>query len=186
MTTPLPSVPVFLAGFGPQQSDWQSLWVNALAFFQQKVVFRATQATSATTLPSSGGVTTIAYDNIIEDPYAGWNATTHEWLAPAGLSGWYQVTVTVWLAAPGALQIVLSPYVGGSAAYNANTGKALAGSVVASSSPGGAAEGTWLLWLTGGQDAVWGAGAIANSGANHATSTTAGQNSSIEVIWLGS
>ena len=52
MTTPAPSVPSFLAGFGPQQSDMQSLWVNPAAFFQQKVVFRATQTTTATTLPS--------------------------------------------------------------------------------------------------------------------------------------
>ena len=84
MTTPAPSVPSFLAGFGPQQSDMQSLWVSPAAFFQQKVVFRATQATTATTLPSAGTTTAIAYDNIIEDPYSGWDATNKNWAAPAG------------------------------------------------------------------------------------------------------
>lgn len=185
MTTPAPSIPDFIAGFGPQQPDFQNLWVNALAFFQQRVIFRATQTTTATTLPSSGAVTTIAYDNILEDPYGGWSASTHKWTAPAGLSGWYQVTVTVWVAPPAALQVVLSPYVGGSAAYNPNSGVELAGVTVPTAIAAGV-EGTWALWLTGGQDATWGAGAIANSSSNVLTSLTAGQNSSIEIVWLGS
>jgi hypothetical protein len=184
MTTPSPSVPDFLAGFGLQQSDLQSLWVNAAAFFQQRVIFRATQTTTATTLPSSGAVTTIAYDNIIEDPYGGWSASTHKWTAPAGYSGWYQVTVTVWAATPGAINTVLSPFAGGSAAYNPNSGVPLAG-VPIPNSPAGV-EGSWYLWLTGGQDATWGAGAILNSGSNVLTNLTAGEQSSLEITWLGS
>ena len=184
MTTPAQSIPYFLAGYGPQQSDFAGWWANTAAFFQQKVVFRATQTTTATTLPSAGTITKIAYDNVIEDPWSGWSASTHEWTPPSGGSGWYQVTVTVWLAAPGALQVVLSPYIGGSSAYNGADLAALSGIVLPNAA--GGAEGTFYLRLTGGQDPVWGAGAIRNSAGGVLTNLTAGQNSSIEIIWLGS
>lgn len=182
MTTPLPSVPDFLAGYGPQQSDWQSLWVNAAAFFQQRVVFRATQATTPTTLPSSGAVTVIAYDNIIEDPYSGWNATLHQWFAPAGYSGWYQVTVTVWVVAPTAQQAVLQPYITGGAASDLASGIALNATVIPEAAAG--SEGTYYPYLVGGQDSISGAGSIQNYASNLNTNLAAGESSSIEIVWI--
>jgi hypothetical protein len=154
--------------------------VNPAAFFQNRVVFRAVQQTTATTLPSSGAITTIAYDDILEDPYSGWNATTHEWLAP--VSGWYQVTTTVYVAAPGSLEIALYSYIGGSVSSNAYSGIPLTSTCMPSSTPG-AAEGIFWVYLIGGTDSVWGAAAIKNASASHATDLTAGQQSSMEIIW---
>ena len=182
MTTPAPSVPDFIAGFGPQQSDLQSLWVSPAAFFQQKVVFRATQATTATTLPSAGTTTAIAYDNIIEDPYSGWDAGESNWSPPAGYSGWYLITVTVWVTAPGATQVVLVPHIAGSAAGNAVNGYPLACVVLPNGASG--AESFWYCYLEGGSDAIAGAAAVLNSSSNVTTDLTAGQNSSIEIIWI--
>lgn len=182
MTTPAPSVPDFIAGFGPQQSDLQSLWVSPAAFFQQKVVFRATQTTTATTISSSGATAYIEYDNIIEDPYSGWDATNKNWAAPAGYSGWYLVTVTVWVTAPGATGVVLAPHVTGSAASNAASGYPLACICLPDDAAG--AESYWYVYLAGASDAVGGGAAIYNASANVTTDLTAGQNSSIEIIWI--
>ena len=185
MTTPVPSVPDFLAGFGPQQSDWQSLWVNAAAFFQQRVIFRATQSGTATTLPSSGSITTITYDNILEDPYSGWSASTHRWTAPAGYSGWYQVTVTVWVTAPSSAQVVLEPYVQTTAAAS-NIAQGYPLTAVVTGTSAAAAEGTFYPYLTGGLDAVYGAAAIKNASASVSTDLTAGTQSSLEICWVSS
>ncbi len=35
--------------------------------------------------------TTVTFDTVTEDPYSGWNASTHEWMAP--YTGWYEVIV---------------------------------------------------------------------------------------------
>ena len=184
MTTPVPSVPDFIAGYGPQQSDFQGWWVNAAAFFQQRVIFRAVQASSATTLPSSGAVVTIAYDDILEDPYSGWSATSYNWTAPLGYSGWYQVTVTVWVTASGADNIVLSPYIIGDAASNAMSGYPLA-SVVIPNGQGGA-EGTYYVYLTSGQDAVSGGASVTNSSSSVSTDLSTGTQSSLEIVWISS
>lgn len=184
MTTPSPSIPDFLSGFGPQQPDWQSQWVNAAAFFQQRVVFRATQTTTATTLPSSGAVTVIAYDNIIEDTYGGWNSGSHLWTPPVVGSGWYQVTVTVFVTAPGATGVYLSPYVQAAAALDPYRSTPLVSCVIPNA-PGGA-EGTWYVYLAGGLDTVSGAGSVQNSAGNVTCNLTAGQQSSMEIVWIGS
>ena len=180
MTTPAPSVPNFIAGFGPQQSDMQSLWVNAAAFFQQRVIFRATQTTSATTLPSSGAITSVVPDNIIEDPYSGWSASGHHWIAP--IAGWYQVTVAVWITAPGATQTILNVYVfTPKGTTNPTNGEPLVSVVMPNGTAG--AEATWYCYFGVG-DSVIGAAAIKNSSSNVTTSLTAGENSSIEVVWI--
>jgi hypothetical protein len=184
MTTPAPSVPDFLAGFGPQQSDMESLWVTAAAFFQQKVVFRATETVTATTLPSAGTTTAIGFDNIIEDPYSGWSATNENWTPPLGYSGWYLVTLTVWVTAPGATETVLVPHLAGAAAGNAVDGYPLTCIVLPNGASG--AEAYWYVYLVGGSDAIAGAAAILNSSSSVTTDLTAGQNSSMEIIWISS
>ena len=69
MTTwPAPSVPVFPAGYGPTQTDLDNWWYNVAGFLQTGVVFRASQTTTATSLPDSGAATTIGFDDVLEDP----------------------------------------------------------------------------------------------------------------------
>jgi hypothetical protein len=184
VTTPAPSVPDFLAGYGPQQSDMQSLWTNPAAFFQQRIIFRATQATTATSLPASAAITTIAFDNIIEDPYAGWNASTHQWLSPPGFSGFYQVTLTVAIVGTGASGVMLSPYVQTTGAAGNLAQSVQLGATLCSSSAESAVESTWYVYLVGGHDSVYGAANIENSSSAVLTNLTAGYNSSMEIVWI--
>jgi len=180
---PSPIIPVPIAGFGYEQADFIELWSDAAAFFQQRVVFRATQVTTATTLPSAGTLTSIIFDNITEDPYDGWALTSAStWTAP--VAGWYQATVTAWVAAPGATNTVLEVYVQTvKSPGNAANSKALTAVVVPNAVAG--AEATWTVYLAVG-DAMSGAASIQNSGSPVLTSLTAGQNSSMEIIWISS
>lgn len=178
MTIPVPSVPNFLAGSGPQQSDFQSLWVNAAAFFQQRVIFRASQTASTTTLPPSGAFTTVKYDTVIEDPYSGWSASAHNWTAPVGYSGWYQITATVFIQAPGVTGVGLKIQT-----LTASQGTGSLVCVVVPSLTVGAAEATWYQYLVGGQEAVAVQAAIQNPGSSMTLVTNdspAGQQSTVE------
>lgn len=172
-----PSIPYFVAGTGLQQPDMETLWVSPATFFEQRVVFRATQATTATSLPSTGAITKIAYDDVLEDPYSGWSSANYWWTAPSGYSGWYQVTVTVFVSGPAAEEVILIPYISSAIIGNIP----VAGVVLPEASSG--ASGTWYVYLVGGSDAIHGAAAINNASANLDTSLTAGQNSTLEIIW---
>ena len=179
MTTwPPPFVPVFPAGHGPLASDFDTWWFENASFLQNRVVFRAAQTTTATTLPDSGAVTTIGYDDVLEDPYSGWDSGTFEWGPPSGYSGWYQVTVTLRTANVADLVDLRAGLTG------EFTGQltCVQGQSVTSTTSGVCA--TFGLYLTGGQDSVGGAGQILNSGAAAETSLTAGQNSTLEIIWV--
>jgi hypothetical protein len=177
MTTP--SIPDFIAGYGPQQSDWQSLWVNPLTFFQNRVVFRALQATTATTLPSSGALTKIAFDDILEDPYSGWSSSTHEWTAP--VTGLYHVTFCVFMTSGATndewsvLPQIVTPAV-------INYGEPLA--AVALGTGASAAECTTYVYLQAGEDFVCGQAALLDASASLATNLTTGAQSSFEVMWI--
>lgn len=174
-------MPDFLAGFGPQQSDLQSLWVNAAAFFQQRVVFRASQTSGATSLPASGAFTTVAYNNIIEDPYSGWSSGAHNWTAPAGYSGWYQVTATVFIQSPGVSGVGLKIQT-----LTAGTGSGSLVTVIVPSATIGGAEATWMVYLVGGQDAVSVQAGLQNSASPISTNATAtsGQAPTFEITWI--
>jgi len=180
MTTPAISVPDFIAGYGPQQSDMTTLWSDPLAFFQARVVFRASQTSGATSLPSSGALTTIAFNNIIEDPYSGWNASTHKWEAPAGFSGQYLATVNVWVAAPGATDVTLVGEVG----LATGTSDPLVAVVLPNNVSG--ISYSYYYYLVGGQDVLYAAAYIQNSSSAVSTSLTAGENSTLEVMWISS
>jgi hypothetical protein len=178
-TFPAPAVPVFssYAGYPPRQADFTTWWYNTASFLQNRVVFRARQATTATSLPSSGAATTIGYDTVDEDPYAGWNAGTHSWGPPAGYSGWYQVAVTLFTVALAAA-VLIRPGCSASGAANLAAIQGAAGHAAG-------AEGQFTVYLTGGQDSVQGQGSLQNSGVAVNTSLTAGQQSSIDIVWLG-
>jgi hypothetical protein len=174
-TFPPPFVPVFPAGYGPQATDFGTWWANNAGFLQNRVVFRASQTTTATSLPDSGAVTTIGYDNVLEDPYSGWDSGTFLWTPPAGYSGWYQVTMTIRTVALSAL-VNLRASLAGSYTYQLTC--------LQGSSTDGGVSATYGVYLTGGQDSAGAAGQLLNSGSNVNTSLTAGQNSTLEICWL--
>jgi hypothetical protein len=171
-------VPVFPAGYQPQQADFLGWWYQTAAFMQNRIVFRADQATTATTLPSSGAPTLITYDNVLEDPYSGWSAGTHLWTPPAGYSGWYHVTITVRIANNGAL-VDLRPMLAGTYTYTLG----LAQTANISSSSAGA-SGTYRVYLIGGQDGIGAQAELLNASAGANTFLTAGQRSTLEIAWI--
>ena len=174
-----PFVPVFNAGATLQASDFNTLWFQNASFFQNRIVFRARQATTATTLPSTSVITAIGFDAIDEDPYSGWNAGTFTWIPPVGYSGIYQVTMTVRTAAPANLVDIGTYFKIAGATYGI-------GDAQGQSVTGAGVSSTFTFYLIGGQDGIQGNAAIFNSGANVLTSLTAGQQSTMEIIWVGS
>lgn len=87
MTLSPPLIPVFPAGYGPLPADFDTWVQGSFGFLTAQVVFRAEMRTTQTL----NGFTPILYDTILEDPYSGWNASSHVWTAP--FSGWYEVTL---------------------------------------------------------------------------------------------
>ena len=170
-----PAVPVFSAGYGPQASDFNSWWMQTASFLQNRVVFRASQTTTATSLPDSGAATTIGFDDVLEDPYSGWDSGTYLWTPPAGYSGWYQATVLV-RTADVAANVDLRPLLAGTYAYQL--------SCVMGATFGAGASGTYIVYLVGGQDTIGGACQLLNSGAAVDTSLTAGQQSALELVFI--
>lgn len=89
---PDPVVPRFPAGKAPLPSDFNT-WIQApFTFLTTKVMFRAQY--EGTLSLTGDAFTKIPYDTILEDPYDGWDATNHTWMAPTGCTGWYEVTMT--------------------------------------------------------------------------------------------
>ena len=171
-----PAVPVFSAGYGPQASDFNSWWMQTASFLQNRVVFRASQTTTATSLPDSGAATTIGFDDVLEDPYSGWDSGTYLWTPPAGYSGWYQATLTVRTVTL-ANNVDLQPLLAGTYDY------ALC-RLMGSSDNGAGAQGSAIVYLVGGQDTIGGACKLLNSGAAVDTDLTAGQQSTLELVWI--
>ena len=169
-------VPSPQAGTQPQQADIATLWVNVASFLQNKIVFRADQETTATTLPSSGAQTKVALDTVLEDPYSGWDAVNHNWGPPSGYSGWYEVSMTLRTAAIANL-VELRLILGGTFPFGLT-------SVQGASSGNPGVSATWSVYLVGGQDTVNMTASMLNSAANVSTSLTAGQRSSMEICWL--
>jgi hypothetical protein len=176
LTWPAPSVPVFPAGAGLTETNFDSLWYDTAGFLQNRVVFRASQSSAATTLPDTGVATVIAFDTVLEDPYSGWNASTHAWEPPAGYSAWYDVTLTIRTATLASL-VNLRPVLGGTHSFTLSC-------VQGSSNHGAGICATWSVYLVGGADNVSGACELINSGSNVNTSVTSGQQSAIEVVWV--
>jgi hypothetical protein len=170
-----PAVPSFPAGYGPQALDFYNWWYQTAGFLQTRVVLRASQTVSATSLPDSGAATTIEFDTIAEDPYSGWDSGTFLWTPPAGYSGWYQATLCVRTATVAGDVDVRALLAG---TYNINL------STVMGSTSGAGVEGTFPVYLVGGQDTIGGAAELLNSGAAVNTNLTAGQQSTFELVWI--
>lgn len=174
MTTP--AVPSFPAGYKPSDADFNGWWYSQAAFFASgKPCLRARQTGTTTTLPTSGAVTQIHYDTIDEDVYGGWNGSTFTWLAP--ISGWYQVNVLIFAGGFSALNMIRPCATSGSYNYN------LASTLPPTGHNGGV-RGSFPVYLTGGQDSVGGAAALLTASVAVSTTTTAGQLSALDVMWI--
>src|SRR6266851_2009457 len=161
-TLPNPSIPFFEAGYKSVSADWYGWWYLNSLFLQRKVVFRARQVTGTNSISNDGNPHRINYDTVDEDPWNGWNSGAFQW-APK-LSGWYQVTVTAYLAAL-ASGTMLLPHVG----IGTNTFR-LKSLQAATAHPAGA-EGQYVAYMVGaGATTVQGMAAILNAGAPVPTS----------------
>lgn len=178
MTTP--SVPDFPAGSGPQQPQFQSWWTGPSTFFLDRIIARVTQQSSSTTLPDSGDAVTILFDTVVEDPYSGWDASTHSWFPPAGYSGWYMVTLRVGIDNTAGANVALT--------LQLNTSYTTYPDLVWVNLPSGDCSACAALpvFLTAGQDGVAGAASIQNSSSALSTVTTTGFYPTLEVVWLSS
>jgi len=174
MTTP--SVPDFIAGYAPQQPDFQSYWTGPSTFFADRIIARVSQQSSTTSIPDSGTATTILFDTVLEDPYSGWDASTHSWVAPAGYSGWYMATLRVAVTGASANTALSLQFSTSYQTYPNLVYQAIPGEGVASVSQ--------YVYLIGGQDGIAGLAAIHNSGSALSTVTTTGLYPAMEVVWI--
>lgn len=171
------AIPFFPAGRIPSQADLNSWFHDPFAYLETRAVFRARQAVTPQSLPTSGSVT-LEYDTVDEDPLAGWVPSAWAWGPPDGFSGWYAVTVTLATAALAAGNTV-------------RPGITAPGSpgVVATGYPGAVpagVQGSFWVYLVGGQDTVQATGTLLNASAAVNTSVTAGAQSSMEITWISS
>src|SRR5260221_556419 len=137
-TLPRPTIPFFKAGYKPVTADWYGWWYLNSLFLQRKVVFRARQIVAPNSIGADGLPHKIQYDTVDEDPWNGWNAGSFTWVPK--ISGWYQITVTSYLAAL-ASGTMLLPHAG----IGTNTFR-LASIQAATAHPAGA-EGQFAAYL---------------------------------------
>ena len=173
-----PAVPQFLAGYGPQQGDMLALWTDAARFYQNRVIYRVSQTQTATTM-SGGGYANIKFDTMLEDPYRAWNSGYY-FVAP--FEGWYQVTTTITTAAPGVAQCALFITIISSAAGNPTAGIGI--TVTNLPAAGGQGEAVWAVYLSAGNTVEVQAAVTGVASVN--TNLSAGQQSSMEVMWISS
>lgn len=174
---PLPVPPVFPAGYQPAAGDLNAWLHDPFSAIESRPVARFRQAISPQTLPDSGSPVVIAYDTVDEDPLSGWDPSSFAWIPPAGWSGWYAVGVTLFTDVTGSGNVV-------------RPGVIAPGSpgVVASGYPGGGAnggvQGSFWVYLVGGQDPVQATGTLVNATSSVSTDITAGQQSAMEITFL--
>jgi hypothetical protein len=163
-------VPIFPAGYPALPADFNT-WVQApFAFLTALVVFRAEQHTGQSISASTH--TTITYDTVLEDPYAGWSAANHRWTAP--FTGWYSITATAEVGTPsGTMDLAAAISVSGIVRYQ------LASTVVTINAAGTCVAFTAAL--VGGSDYV--SGEIWTSAASTLNST-AGKYSALEITFI--
>lgn len=176
-----PVVPQFPAGYAPVVGDFDTWWYQTASFLQNKIVARLAQTTATTSLPTSGAQTLITLDTALEDPYSGFSASTHYWTPPTGYSAWYGVTATLQMNNTTAL-IDVSPALSiqSSPAYSSFTPQVLQ----ISTSGNGGASITYRVYLNGGVQSVGLTAGLFNASAAISTSITAGQQSTLEIVWI--
>lgn len=169
-----PAAPNFIAGYGPQPSDFNG-WVQApFTFLTTKVMFRAAMG-GAVSL-SGGGFTLMNWDTILEDPYGGWNSGSGTWTCPPGCGGWYEVTMTAWSASAANTADIIEAvvYLNGTIYQQCSADWGVDGHATGTS-------GSVPVSLYGGQDAI---SAYIFSTASLNTPTATGQTPTFEVAWI--
>lgn len=175
---PLAIPPVFPAGYQPGTIDLNTWLHDPFSALESRPVARFRQAVTPQSLPDTGLPVVIAYDTVDEDPLNGWDPSTFAWIPPPGWSGWYAVTVTLCTQAVGTGNVI-------------RPGLIAPGSpgVIASQQPGsgnnGGVQGSFWVYLVGGQDPVQATATLmsATSGVN--TGIGASQQSTMEIAWIG-
>jgi hypothetical protein len=144
-------------------------WIQGPLTFQATgIVFRAERHASQ---PLTAAANTIVqYDAILEDPYAGWNATFFRWQAP--YTGWYEVTITSTVSSA---TLVMSALVQTPESF-IRLSEAGANGVLF-----GGAAGSQIVPLIGGSDWVKGATYVS---AAATTNTVNGRYSTIEISFV--
>lgn len=171
MTGSAPVVPVFPAGYEPVPADFNTWIQTPFASLTSRVVFRAAKTTAQSL--TAGVNAAVAFDNIIEDPYSGWNAGSSTWTPPAAWSGTYIVKVGVFSAAVSGARLVASIGLNGTSLYTLS-------SIWTNNGVPNGACGDAPVQLVGGQDQV---AAYALCSSAVALDTTAGQQSTMEITW---
>lgn len=166
-----PAIPAFPAGYpGTTPSFFDGLVQLPLTFLANQIVFRA-HDTTARTIGTS--FTTIPFNTVDEDPYSGWNSSSHQWLAP--YTGWYSVTFTCSIATSA---VSLRCAVGQSGTLTIEgTGAELAGAVL------GEGSAAAVLLLAGGIDFVNAQALVSSSTTTDVSS--AGRYPSLEITYYG-
>lgn len=165
---PPPAIPSFAAGYGYTPTFMDALVQAPLTFLCSQIVFRAHDTSNQALSTSFSNLT---YDTVDEDPYSGWNASSHQWLAP--YTGWYSVTVTCSVATAGvSLRVAVGQ--SGAAQYE-GTGALLAGAVL------GEGSAAAVVLLAGGTDFITGQ-ALA-SGACSTDTSSPGRFPSLEITY---
>jgi hypothetical protein len=181
-TYPAPVVPVFGAGYCPQQTDFTTWWYDTASFFQNRIVARVAQETTTTSIASSG-TTVVGFDTVLEDTYSGWTGSpSFLWTPPSGYSGWYQVTATLYmqdLVAGTDIRPVLTGTYSSQSQFITHLS-----TIQGSSTQHTGACGTITIYLNGGLDTVQLSASLLNASAAVSTSDTAGQTSTMEIVWL--
>ena len=178
-TTPAPAPPQIPAGYGPFPADFTSWVTTPFSFLASTTLFRGQLQGSE----ALSGWTLAKLDTVAEDPYGGWSATAtgsqpaYSWLAPAGCSGWCEITLDgLTNAQSGTAEVWTALYVDG-AAYQVASG------TLGSTTTASGSSGTIAVPLLGGSDYVqmyiYSSGAVS-------TPATAGRYPSMEIAWISS
>ena len=177
----VPAIPGIPAGYAPVQADMDAWVTTPFSFLASPAAFRG--ELHAATAWGAGAFTLAPLDTITEDAWGGWSATStgsqpaFSWLAPAGCSGLYEVSLTAWATSPGAsvtdqLQACLS--VDGVLYAQASAGWG------PPSATGGSCASVQVP-LLGGVDYVQ---MLVYSAAASAGAATAGRFPSMEIAWV--
>lgn len=173
-----PPIPVMPAGYGPSDANFNGWIRDPLTFLAARPSFVARQ-TGAQSIPSAT-TTTLQLQAIDEDLYGGWVTTgstpNYRWVCPA--SGWYQVTLNVWLNQGTGTQL-LDPILN----INGTTSELCTPWLVVSDTAGGAVGGQ-IAYLVAGQYLQ--AQLFHSNATALNTSVTFGQQSSLAAHWISS
>lgn len=177
-----PAVPVFYPG--ADAVTQLNVMAQALTFLEAKVVFRARRAATGTVTKNS--FTTVPWDTIDEDGYGGWAAaspTVYTVQAP----GWYSVTGTTSITGTGATGTVIVPTFaidGTSPTGQGSSGWEGPAVFIPASGPQ-AAGGYWEGYCNIGDQISLAIYLSGEPAANFAWQTAAGQQTRMEIVWMG-